>query len=769
MMIDSQNKASARSLLHILVTLGGVAALGWEVIWQIRSSLALGVSAKGTALTLAVMMGGMSLGAFVMGRALKEKTVRQPMHIYGVLEMIIGFCGLLLPAAFGAVETMDTWVYAREPEAAPVIHILGIALAQGVAAICMGATLPVMGLAARPFRTSLAALYGLNTLGAAFGALLAAFFLVPCFGLTRAGWALAAADFTVGVLAFLLRPEKSAPAPVAEKAKFTSRLSPTAEEGIVIVTGFATFALEVAWFRSITAAFQSTTPAFAVMVASVLLALGAAAKIVPLLRRRVSLGSVLSWAGILILLATPVIERFDLIVCYHQPDIAVLAQRHALPSAGIEALYYLLLILRWFIVTLYVAGPPMLLLGVAFPWILDAPQTPRRWGKLYALNTLAAIAGSIGAAWLLLPLIGFAATAWLAGAVVAVTGVALAPKARRVTWGSLAAGALVVAVACQSGVGTTRAQGLVQIGYQKPTKLLESYQGPEATVSVVEYANGGSALVVDGFIASGQFGPDKAKFGHYMPWMGHLPMILARDPEQALVICFGTGQTANAVMQENPRHLDIVDINPRIFKLAHNFPANHGVLQNPKATPIVMDGRAYMRRVTKTYDVITLEPMPPTFAGVNALYSQEFYREARAKLNPGGMIAQWVPFHLLSVADAKSIAKTFQSIFPNAILWIDPMSKTGVLVGTTDDNGNLGSSFPGFGRPASGRDLTKAQVMAAVQLTREQLQRYDADASIITDDNQLLAYGRAVESAIIMLPLLHQQGNLDLIEQLRRP
>ena len=41
-----------------------------------------------------------------------------------------------------------------------------------------------------------------------------------------------------------------------------------------------------------------------------------------------------------------------------------------------------------------------------------------------------------------------------------------------------------------------------------------------------------------------------------------------------------------------------------------------------------MDGRTWMRRTDKEYDVITLEPMPPTFAGVNNLYSLEFYQAA---------------------------------------------------------------------------------------------------------------------------------------------
>jgi len=242
--------------------------------------------------------------------------------------------------------------------------------------------------------------------------------------------------------------------------------------------------------------------------------------------------------------------------------------------------------------------------------------------------------------------------------------------------------------------------------------------------------------------------------------MGYLPMLLSPDPRNALVICFGTGQTSNAVRKENPQYLDIVDINPRVFRLAHNFTANEGVLDDPRVSPIVMDGRAYMRRTTKTYDVITLEPMPPTFAGVNALYSQEFYRLARARLSGHGMIAQWVPFHLIGAREGASIAKTFQSVFPNAMLWIDPSSNTGILVGAKNDRGVLGTDWPGLRRVHSVHGLSEQAIRSAVLLDRNGVRAYGAFGEVITDDNQLLAYGDALEQATVAAHLQHASFEL---------
>lgn len=716
----------------------GLATLSWEVIWQIKASLALGVSAWGTAITLAVTMGGMSVGSILIGYALRDKFVSRPIRLYGALELIIGVSGLFLGATFQAIENLDTRVYAEMPGNASLVYIFGIVSLLGVPAICMGATFPVFGLIARQFNTSIAVLYGLNTLGAATGVLLAAFFLIPQFGITHSAWIIAALNISVAISTWVFFPGKSVASRQREK-KIKTEFSPAAESLVVFITGFATFSLEIAWFRSLTATFHSTTDAFAIMLASILLALGIAASLVPLLRKKVSLGSLITWAGILILLATPLIERFGLI---------------SFPYRGSA-----LLVINWFILTFYVVGMPVLLLGTAFPWILDEQHSARKWGMLYALNTLAAIAGALGAAWVLLPAIGFARTAWLTGALVAVTGIIVSPRKRRFAWGIMGILGLLIAVTFESGIGRTSLRG------NFPAKILEFYEGPESTVAAVEYESKRRGLIIDGVQAAVQYGGFQGKSSdRYMAWMGHLPMLLHPDPKTALVICFGTGQTANAVRRENPDSVDIVDINPRVIKLAHNFDTNQNVLGDPKVRVTIMDGRAYMRRTTNFFDVITLEPMPPNFAGVNALYSREFYELARKKMTPNGMIAQWVPFHLVASPYAISIATTFRDVFPNAILWADPVSKTGILLGTADESKELGTDWPGFKRLKMKREFSEAEVREAIVLDRKHLKNYSDRGEVISDDNQLLAYGKAVSLGHVPAAILEKE-NIDILEQ----
>ncbi len=751
-----------RGAVCLLVVSSGFATLSWEVIWQIKSTLALGVSAWGTAVTLAVTMGGMSIGGFMMGRILGKGTPVRALRLYGALECLIGIAGLFLNVAFRLVEQLDTWAYTRAPGAASLVHILGIAVVLGVPTICMGATLPVFGLISRQFEISLARLYGLNTLGAACGSLFVALALIPLIGITHSIWVVTGLNVAVCIIAGLMDPgERTATAPLPLDTEIFTRVAvPWKETFIVFVTGFATFTLEIAWFRSLAASFPDSADAFAIMLACVLIALGVASRNVPRLKRKKkSLGARICVAGVLVLAATPFVERLDTVLApvpgnvlqaflEHSNDPLVasgLLDPNTFAANGRAIWLYFAHTAAGFLVAFCVIAPPVYFLGLAFPWILDDQLSSGRIGRLYAINTFAAIIGAIGAAWVLLPTIGFVQASWVAGALVLIAGLLVLTAQQRLTWMGWGFAALIFAFICQSGIGSSRVQGFFATMEGKPAKVIESFEGPEATTSVVEYDDGGRRIIIDSSSAAGQSGSTYKLGEHYMLWMGHLPMLLHPDPRKALVICFGTGQTSNMVRKEGPESLDIVDINPRVFKLAHNFSANEDVLHDPKVHPIIMDGRAFLRRSTNIYDVITLEPMPPTMAGVNALYSREFYELARARLNTNGVIAQWLPFHSVAPLYSAAIARTFAEVFPNSLLWIDPITKTdGILLGTKDNSVPVGSRWPGFERSPTTRDLDLKQVQQGILLKPKELALYGGYGKIVSDDNQLLNYGEAI-------------------------
>ena len=96
------------------------------------------------------------------------------------------------------------------------------------------------------------------------------------------------------------------------------------------------------------------------------------------------------------------------------------------------------------------------------------------------------------------------------------------------------------------------------------------------------------------------------------------------------------------------------------------------------------DARGFIRWTDALYDVITLEPMSPVQAGVNNLYSREFYEQSRRRLNAGGLMMQWLPLHLVGPEDARAIVKTFQSVFPHTSVWNSYLTRIVLLVGSDE-------------------------------------------------------------------------------------
>ena len=709
-----------RFALMFIVFLAGFAALTWELVWQVKATLALGVSAYGTAITLATTMGGMTVGSLVCGSILSRREQVNPFRLYAALEIVIAASGLLLVPAFQFVAQLDRAAYQTAPWLAPILHLLAIALVLGPPTIAMGATLPTFQrfTEALENRVSISLLYGLNTLGAAFGVLLAAFAVIPALGIGRTIYTISALNLFVALIAILLA-SRLAPVKVAKSDRREVRDVAIQFSSIVTVftTGFATFGLEVAWFRAMRSAFQSTTESFAIILASVLIPLALAANMTSRLRKLpLKPGHYLVGAGVAILVITPLMERLDYF-------------------AEVGTNSYWVLIISWFTISLLIISAAIVLLGVPLPWLLEEASSAKECGRLYALNTVGAIAGAVLTAWLFLPSIGFAAASWCIGVATGLVGAFCLAKPQLAVSIVALLVSFLVAFNYETGIGNLRVQGLI-----KPHRVLMSEEGPDFTVSVIQNENASRTreLIIDGFRTAGE-NPQS----NYMEWMGRLPMIAHPNPQNALVICFGTGQTANAVRLEGPAEVDIVELSQSVLDAAELFETNGGVLDDPDVHPIVMDGRAWLRRTDKKYDIVTLEPMPPFFAGSNALYSTEFYELINSRLNEGGVVAQWMPLHLLTPYYASSVANSFVSVFPNSVLWVDPNPQdlTGIIVGTPDPNFQW--TWPGLDRESAGRTLSNQQVLDSVLLTPESIPTYVGLGNAITDDNQLLSFGGA--------------------------
>src|SRR5215510_13315416 len=227
----------------------------------------------------------------------------------------------------------------------------------------------------------------------------------------------------------------------------------------------------------------------------------------------------------------------------------------------------------------------------------------------------------------------------------------------------------------------------------------------------------------------------------YMRLQALLPLIIhSGEPRTALVIGLGTGITAGALLRyPGLQHRICVELLPSVVRAAPLFEGNFGAASDPRIEIRLRDGRRELLRSPERYDVITLEPPPPTAAGVVNLYSSDFYRAAASRLNPRGLLAQWWPLAAQNDEDSRSLVRIFLDVFPHASLWTTELHEM-LLLGSGEpielDAERIGARFAEPTVAAALGEVgiaTPAALLATWVAGRDGLVRYAADALPVTD------------------------------------
>jgi len=191
---------------------------------------------------------------------------------------------------------------------------------------------------------------------------------------------------------------------------------------------------------------------------------------------------------------------------------------------------------------------------------------------------------------------------------------------------------------------------------------------------------------------------------------------------------------------------------PAVLEAAKWFPeVNHDVLNQPRYRAILGDGRNYALVSDETYDVISIDLTSPKMAGNGSLYTLEFYEQLKERLSEKGLVAQWLPFHLLSDTEMRMTAATFMAAFPHTTLWLSPIRHHGLLVGTRE---KLRIDFQALSAKLARegvRDqlgplgvLEPMDVLAWYVMGEERLGEYVQGARLNTDDHPYLEFTPAM-------------------------
>ena len=162
--------------------------------------------------------------------------------------------------------------------------------------------------------------------------------------------------------------------------------------------------------------------------------------------------------------------------------------------------------------------------------------------------------------------------------------------------------------------------------------------------------------------------------------LGHMSTLVADDPKDVLVIGLGAGITAGAVsIDPAVEHVVVAELEPLVPALAaqHFAAHNFGVVTNPKTEIRIDDGRHYLATTSRRFDAITSDPLDPWVKGAAALYTQEFWRLAKAHLNEGGVVTAFVQLYETDAEAVRSVLGTFFSVFPNGALFANRVDGEG--------------------------------------------------------------------------------------------
>jgi spermidine synthase len=618
----------------VFFVVSGLCALLCQVVWLRLAMASFGVTAAMVAIVLSVFMAGLALGNAIGGRVVERlgASTRTVLLMYAGCEFAIALSSWIVPLGLRAGrDAMVGAAWASGPyHLAASLWVTATLLPFCIA---MGATLPLalaaIGPRVRGGRSSVGHLYAANVLGATVGTLASAFVLIELLGLRGTLDLGAGLNALLAVASLFL----SLRAPAEASAVPPDTPAGTADAATLVAlfgTGFASMAMEVVWVRQFAPLLGNVVYAFALILASYLLATLAGSLVYR--SRGGSLPAegppLAAWMALALASMLPAVAA--------DPRIPGLTRFDVAPTVPA---------LRSIVAVFLAVAPLSALLGFITPWLVDrwSGGSSRRAGTAWALNGLGCVLGPLAGGFVLLPLVGERSALFVLSMAVVAIGVMKSPRqAGKAIAATVVAAAAVLAV--------TRGE---ESRYPDARVRRDS----TATVIVRGHHDGEPGLLVNGLNMTGLTPITK--------FMSHLPLsFLGRPAQRGLVICFGMGTSFRSMHSWGieTTGVELVPSVPTFFAEFHPDAAR--VLASPSAHVVVDDGRRFLDRAVERYDVVVIDPPPPAeAAGSSLLYSREFYEAIRRRLAPDGIVQAWIPGGERRVVE--SFALALHDVFPH--------------------------------------------------------------------------------------------------------
>lgn len=678
-------------LVYTVFFISGASALIFETLWFHQAGLALGNSIWASSLVLSGFMGGLALGNALAARY--GDRLGNPVRVYAIVELAIALTGIglvyLFPVLGGALapwlQPLLEHLWVLNPLRLFIAFILLL-----TPSAAMGVTLPLLTKALIAYDSNfgrvLGRLYGWNTLGAVIGAVIGETYLIGALGIhgtafTAGSLNVVAAAVAAWVSTQTLRPSLAA---VGSVRRMLHGITGMRWLAAAFLSGFCLLALEVVWFRFLLLFVMGHTVAFALMLAVVLagIALGAlaASQWLRLLPDAHRFASPIAFAAGLLCVGS--YAAFPLVIGPFAASPYIITKTVEILRVALPLIFPVS----------FLSGIFFTLVGAALRHNL-ASETETT-GVLTLANTIGAALGSLLGGFVFLPLLGMEKSFFLIALLYGGIGGLLllkSPAPRRIAYASAAVFLLGAALFPFGSMGKRLLQVPVKRYLQSDTaaRVAGVREGLTETIIYFETRMLGRpesyTMLTNAYSMSGTEHQSRRYMKLYVYW----PMAVHPDLKHALLIAYGVGNTAKAMTDSKDLEtIDVVDISRDVLEMndiVYPRMADQP-LHDPRVRVHIEDGRYLLQTTGQRFDLITAEPPPPGIAGVENLYTREYFQLIHDRLAEGGIVTYWLPLHALSDVSTKAILRAFCDVFEDCSLW-NGMGTSLMMVGTRNARG----------------------------------------------------------------------------------
>jgi len=712
------NKENLRSPVYLFFLISGMTGLIFQVTWFKYLSLFLGNTTYAQTIVLATFLGGLALGNFIIGR-LSDKISSQ-LLFYGLIELVIGIYCIFFPTINSVSEKfffslINENVLLDNQFLYLIIKFLISVLVLIVPTTLMGGTLPLLTKFFTEqignIRKENANLYFLNSFGAVVGVFFAGFVLIKTFGLDvtiKIGGVL---NILIGSTSILLNSfikesrEENLSAEQQQSSiseNFKQFSLPVIKVIIAIggLSGFASLMYEILWTRILIAVFGSSTYSFSIMLMAFIsgITLGSfivSSNFVSKLNRI----NVLIFSQLMIAL-TILISLLLLPYLPYQ-----FWQISSLFSKTNQA--FTIFLSFEFLICFFLMFIPTIFMGMSLPLIVEIVAHHKQLigysvGTVFSINTLGNVLGSIVAGMVLLPALGIK-NSFLVGIFInlssAIILFLIVNKTTQKHFKKFVYPAFVVSILLIFLVPDWNQQlmtsGIFRRLSENPPSSFSDYKKIFKGREILFYKDGtsGNVSVIRTLDTLRQKillinGKSDASSVGDMPTqllLGHIPMILHKNPKNIFVIGLGSGSTVNAILKHNPVQVTCSEISKEVIEASSLFSdVNENSIKDKRVKLILEDAQSYLKLTDKKFDVIVSEPSNPWIAGIGNLFSKEYFERCKDRLNTGGIMCQW--FHIYEMDDdvLSMVISTFNSVFPYVQVYGGVLGDL-ILIGTKEE------------------------------------------------------------------------------------